>query len=490
MESQYRSILKATSIFGGTQFLQILVGLVRSKFVALLIGTTGMGMNSMYMSSLTIFITIFGMGVNMSVVKDLSKAYNQQDYERYAKIIITFRHLCLILGILGTLSVILFSPLLSQLAFTNKDYTVHFIFLSIIVFFTIYTQGNTALLISSRRIKDTALCSLISSIVSLVIAVPFFYFMRLDGIVPGIVFSTIGNYFVTYIYARKLKIQPVQLSKDEQFLMAKGFVTLGLAMVTTSLLGNLTNYLINISISNLGDLSDVGLYSAGFNITMQSVMMIFASMASDYFPRLSAAMDDKDSMNQTMNEQSEILLLLAVPILSIFMILSPIVVRLLLSEQFLPVTSFIRILCLGMLIKTASYALGYASFAKGDKKVYLLLEGLYSNLAYLVLSVVFYYFWGLQGLAWSFVVNYFVYYLIVKFVDQRRYGYQRSKPLSFLLRLSLFLMTGLLLLSFSPTIIYYPIAGVVILVITIYYLKILNQKTNLISSFVLKFRQR
>ena len=55
MESQYRSILKATSIFGGTQLLQILVGLARSKFVALLVGTIGMGMNFMYMSSLTIY---------------------------------------------------------------------------------------------------------------------------------------------------------------------------------------------------------------------------------------------------------------------------------------------------------------------------------------------------------------------------------------------------------------------------------------------------
>lgn len=41
MSSQYQSILKATSIFGGTQFVQLLVGLIRSKFVALLIGSTG-----------------------------------------------------------------------------------------------------------------------------------------------------------------------------------------------------------------------------------------------------------------------------------------------------------------------------------------------------------------------------------------------------------------------------------------------------------------
>ena len=91
MENQYRSILKATSIFGGTQVLQILVGLLRSKLVAVLIGTTGMGLNSMYMSSLTMFITIFGLGMNMSVVKDLSKAYDRQDSTEYARISKTFK---------------------------------------------------------------------------------------------------------------------------------------------------------------------------------------------------------------------------------------------------------------------------------------------------------------------------------------------------------------------------------------------------------------
>lgn len=176
MSSQYQSILKATSIFGGTQFVQLLVGLIRSKFVALLIGSTGMGMNTIYLSSLTLFVTIFGMGVNTSVVKDLSKAYDQQDWNRYNRIVIVFRRLLLFIGTLGTLAVVVFSPLLSKWSYGDNEHVDEYCFLSLIVFFTLFSQGFTAVLVSSRRIKVTAMCSLVSSVVSLLISIPFFFF--------------------------------------------------------------------------------------------------------------------------------------------------------------------------------------------------------------------------------------------------------------------------------------------------------------------------
>lgn len=490
MPNQYRNILKATSIFGGTQVLQILVGLVRSKFVALLIGTMGMGLNTIYMSSLTLFITVFGMGVNMSVVKDLSKAYDQQNWDRYYRITIAFRRLLLFLGILGTLVVVALSPLLSKWSFGDSNHITAYCFLSLIVFFTLFSQGFTAVLISSRRIKATATCSLVSSIVSLLIAIPFFYFWRLDGIVPGIVFSTIGSCVVTYLFAREVKIGKVELSIKDTFDISKAMVSLGLAMVIASLLGNLTNYLINLSITNLGGLTDLGLYGAGFMIVIQTVTLVFASMGSDYFPRLSAAMGDRERMNQTMNEQSEIILLLAVPILSVFMLVAPLVVRILLCEEFLPVTGFIRVLCLGMLLRAAGYALGYASFAKGDKKVYLFLEGGYSNFANLVLSVTMYYLWGLNGLAWSFAINYLLYYLLIRLVDTKRYGYQASNSVNKLILISVFLMFALLTISYLlPKVWYYSAGSVVTLLLCVCYLKLLNDKTGLVNAIICRIKK-
>lgn len=491
MSNQYRSILKATSIFGGTQLVQILVGLVRSKFVALLIGTTGMGLNSIFMSSLWIFITIFGMGVNMSVVKDLSKAFDKKEWLRFSQVTKTFRHLLWISGTIGMICVIVFSPLLSRWTFEDNNHISSYCFLSLVVLFTLVAQGNTALLVSSRRIKTTAKCSLISSVVSLFISIPFFYFWRLDGIVPGIVFSTIGNYFVTWYYAREVETESVSLSYKEQWRLSQSFIALGMVMVIGVLISNLSNYIINLSVTRMGGLSDLGLYSAGFAITMQTLTMVFASMGSDYFPRLSAAMGDRDRMNQTMNEQSEVVLLLATPILALFMFMAPLIVRLLLSEEFLPVTGFIRVLCFGMLLRAASYALGYASFAKGDKIVYLLVEGVYGNVVNLMLAVVMYYFWGLHGMAWSFVINYVQYYLLIRYIDSKRYGYQQSSAVIKLIAISAAAMLFLLALSYIlPNVWYYSTGGAISIILCYLYIRKLNQKTDLFNTLLCQIKSR
>ena len=219
-------------------------------------------------------------------------------------------------------------------------------------------------------------------------------------------------------------------------------------MVFASLLGNVTTYLINVSITRLGGLADLGYFNAGISMTMQSVMLVFSAMSADYFPRLVASLSDNDRMNDTINQQSEILLYLSVPLLSIMIIGSPLIITILLSSEFQIMQHFIRVLCLGMLFKAVSYALGYVSFAKGDKKVYVFLEGIYGNVVNLILSVGMYYLWGLTGLAYSFVVGYAFYFIVITVVDRYRYHYKRSLALTRELIYSILILVSFLVFSY------------------------------------------
>jgi ABC-type branched-subunit amino acid transport system ATPase component len=51
-KDSYRNVMKATSIFGGVQVFNILIAIVRSKFIALFIGPSGMGIASLLNSTL------------------------------------------------------------------------------------------------------------------------------------------------------------------------------------------------------------------------------------------------------------------------------------------------------------------------------------------------------------------------------------------------------------------------------------------------------
>ena len=47
-DDSYSHVLKYTGVFGGVQGLNVLVGLVRNKFVAMLLGPGGMGLVSLF----------------------------------------------------------------------------------------------------------------------------------------------------------------------------------------------------------------------------------------------------------------------------------------------------------------------------------------------------------------------------------------------------------------------------------------------------------
>ncbi len=53
-KDSYKQIVKATSIFGGVQVIQILITIIRTKFVAILLGPAGMGINGLLGSTLNL----------------------------------------------------------------------------------------------------------------------------------------------------------------------------------------------------------------------------------------------------------------------------------------------------------------------------------------------------------------------------------------------------------------------------------------------------
>ncbi|MBE0655370.1 MAG: oligosaccharide flippase family protein, partial [Bacteroidales bacterium] len=131
--SSYRQIFKATSIFGGVQVIQIIIGIVRIKFVAILLGTAGLGIMRLLNAPLQLIITITGLGIAFSAVRNVSEAHETGDLTFISKTIITLRRWSWFTGLLGAIVTITFAPQLSKWTFGNPEYTWAFIWLAITI---------------------------------------------------------------------------------------------------------------------------------------------------------------------------------------------------------------------------------------------------------------------------------------------------------------------------------------------------------------------
>ena len=75
----YRHILKYTGIFGGVQGLQLVLGLLRTKLMAILLAPSGMGLASLFQSTSQFLSQATNLGVSMSAVRQLSEDYETAD---------------------------------------------------------------------------------------------------------------------------------------------------------------------------------------------------------------------------------------------------------------------------------------------------------------------------------------------------------------------------------------------------------------------------
>ena len=97
----YDHVLKYTWIFGGVQGLVILIGLVRNKFMALLLGTGGVGLNALLTSAQNFASQCTNMGISFGAVPRLSEYYEQQRQDMLDYYIQVIRLWSLIASLLG-----------------------------------------------------------------------------------------------------------------------------------------------------------------------------------------------------------------------------------------------------------------------------------------------------------------------------------------------------------------------------------------------------
>ncbi len=465
----YRKIFKATSLFGGVQIIQVFINLIRGKVIALFLGAAGVGLNSLFISSVSMINNISGLGLNFTAVRDIAKANESGDSDRLSYIITIFKRWLYATSFIGFVAVIILSPILSQHTFKNSNYVFSFILLSFMVLFGSLSAGNAALLQGTRNLKKYALHTLTGSLVGVTVSVPFYYFLGLKGIVPALIVSAFITYLFSIYYTSGIKVKSPSIGLRETYSGGLDMVKLGVAMMLSISISSLVHYLINTYISSKGSLADLGFYQAGIAITSQSIGLVFTAMAVDYYPRLAAVSDDNVKVREMVNQQGEITMLIAVPALILLSVMAPVVIRILYSSEFLPVTDFLRTIAFGMMFKAASYSIGAISFSKGDKRVFFILEGLYMNASILLFSVIGYKIGGLNGLSWAYLMMHFIYFVIINIVTGRLYKFSLDKALAKILLVSLVLMSGAFFsLRYLPTDFSYIISGVIALLSVIY----------------------
>lgn len=485
----YGHVLKYTGVFGGVQGLSILVALVRNKLVALLLGPNGMGLASLFNTTVNFISQATNLGISFSAVKHVADLFDKGDEVAIALFVKVVRTWSLLTAILGMLACVVAGPFLSELTFSWGNHTLHFILLAPAVGMLAITGGEMAILKGARQLRSLAVIQIYTILATLSISLPIYYFFNMTGIVPVIVLMAITSMLLTIRHSYRL--YPLRLT-GANGILGEGMemVKLGVGFVMAGVMGSGAEMLIRSYLNVVsGDLDVVGLYNAGFMLCVTYAGMVYSAMETDYFPRLSAVQHDVLATNLTVNRQIEVSLLIVSPMLAVLIVTLPLLVPLLFSNKFIPMIGMAQVAVFSMYIKAVSLPISYIPLAKGDSVGYMILEGIY-DIVLVVLIVAGYRYWGLFGTGIALSLSYLIDIFMVGIYVSMRYHYRFTPQVIHYAAIQYALGVSVYIVTFidNPTI-YWSLGMLLCFVSLLVSIYILHQKTSLWSALTTRLKK-
>jgi PST family polysaccharide transporter len=226
-------------------------------------------------------------------------------------------------------------------------------------------------------------------------------------------------------YARKIQVARVYLTWKEMTAETRALLRMGVVFMASGCMTMGMAVLVRAIITRKLGLDASGLYQSASVLGGVYMGYILTAMGADFYPRLSAVAKDNEECNRLVNEQVEVGLLVGGAGVLATLAFAPLVLQLFYSAKFGPAQDVLRWICMGMLLRVASWPMGYFLMAKGERKIYFWSE-LGSNLLYLGLIWLGVTQFGLTGAGIAFFVLYVFYTVGIYVIVRRLTGFRWS----------------------------------------------------------------
>lgn len=475
----HKQTLKSTGIVGGTQVFSIVIAAFRTKIIAILLGPLGIGYIGMLQTIIDLVKQFTEFGINYSGVKEIAEANATNDEFKVSKKILILRRWSFVTGLIGMILTIILCVPISNFSFGNNSYAISIALISVVIFINSVSNGQLALLQGLRKINEMSKATLFGAIFSTIVTIPLYWFFGIKAIVPSMIIISLISIFISWTYAKKIKITTLKLGFDETFKGGLNMAKLGLFIIVTSLFASATLFLIRVFLSEKMDLVAVGCFQACWTISNMYLGILLKSMLSDFLPRLSAISKDNEASNKLINEQIEIVLLIGSPMLISIIVFSSLIIKLMYSSSFDLAIKVLQYQIFGSFFTLISWALGVMFLAKNKGSYSFFTEGIWS-IVYL-LSVYFgwnYFGFSVLGIAYIFasILRFILVFMATNKLCDFNFTYINIKLILIYLFLSIIVLINMILFE---DILQYFISAILILITYIISFKNLNKVINI-----------
>jgi antigen flippase len=385
-KSEIYKLLEATFISSSGVFLASVFRLVQTKIFAVFLGPDGIGIFFILIQFINLVGLLPLMGLNNSAVKFISEFRSKNDMHSLTSTISSIRTLVLPLAFLVMIGVILFSvPLASWLIPTHSPVGLLLMF-SVAIFFLSTRNIFNKILLGFKEIRRHTVITVIPVMVSATAAFPLVWYFGLYGAALVYLIAVATEWLLGfYLYRKTLCENRIIPTWRVDRMLSKRLIKFGLTAQGVDLMVLASNFLVPYILVLYSGPGAIGIYQVlmvftGFTLLLQSSMFAY------FFPKISESESD-EWMGNRINDAVRVQLLLTIPIVSLLVLFSSSIVRLVYTAEFMGASDYMALILFSSLGAALGSTNGFAMLGSGKMRIYTI-QNLIKALVSIALAIV------------------------------------------------------------------------------------------------------
>lgn len=400
-----------------------LIGLVRNKLLAVYVGSAGVGTLSVLVGVGQGAVAAVGILSGAGLVKYVSEYRAAGEEGLVRRVVESAMLLQVAIGLAAASAGVAAVGVLAGWLDLRGEFPLWYLAAVLgIAPIGLVTALQLAVLKGYKAMGALALVNVLSAALTVAMLFPMVRRFGTAGavanlVIEGVVLVVVGGFFL------RRAVPGVRLFalRPPDFGLLRGVVALGGVAQLSAVAVTWSTLYPRVEIARVSGLEAAGIYQAGLAL-LSYAMVIRSSLATYFFSEISerAALDDT---NERINGTVRVSLLLTTPAVCLLLLFLPVVIRLLLSPEFLPVTTIALPLFLAVWVSSQGAFVGQALLGQGKVKESLLVELSWCGI-FLGLNAVLIARWGLMGAAMAYTGSFMIGYPITVALAWRSIGYR------------------------------------------------------------------
>lgn len=367
-----KEIVSSSFVMAVSSLFTAVVGVIKMKLVALLLGPAGIGLIGLFQNLMAVITQVSSVGISNSGTREVARSVtaSEADVQYFTRKSLFW--LGFFLALLGSGGVLLIGCIYISLVSESSVKILEVLGLATGVFFGVVAAPQGAILAGVRDIRSIATVRIFSSLLSSFFGVWLIFLFKEDGVVPFVVAAPLANFLFMWLLARKVQLGLEGAGSIKYF--ASNFMPLikqGAGFMVSGLFMAVGVLVVRVIYKEKIGIEELGFMQASWVVSATYLGLVFSSMGTNYFPKLSGLISNKIKMQELVNLQAEIAFLFAAPLIIMIAGFSDLVISILYTKDFAPAAEILVFQLVGDVLKLASWPLGFVLLASGMSKFYM-----------------------------------------------------------------------------------------------------------------------